>query len=178
MEMIVGDKVWLRPVSMDDVTGLYLSWLNDDDVTRGLETVPKPYTMEMLKQYVIDMLANENTYMFILVDAESKKDIGTAKIHNINKKHSTCNLGLMIGEKSFWGKGYGQAAYAAAINFAFNQLNIRKIWEAANSNNVGSLAMCKKAGFEIEGQLKEQVLSDGKYVDKILLGLFNKNYKY
>ena len=175
--ILEGKRILLQRVSMDDVGAEYLSWLNDDDVTRGLDTISKPYTLEMLQQYISDVVKNENTYMFMVIDKESKKRIGTAKIHNINKTNNTCNLGLMIGDKNFWGKGYGQDAYNTAIEFAFSGLGIRKIWEMAHATNVASLSMCKKAGFQIEGVLKEQVLSEGKYVDKVLLGLFAINWK-
>ncbi|CAN5872056.1 GNAT family protein [soil metagenome] len=174
---IEGDKVILRRLVASDITAEYLAWLNDEDVTRGLETVARPYTHEMLSQYINDVLVNENTYMFMVLDKISGKTIGTAKVHNISKKNGTCNLGLMLGDKNFWGKGYGQDAYATAIDFAFNTLGIRKIWEMANANNIASLSMCKKAGFEIEGTLKEHTFSEGKYIDKVVLGLFAKNRK-
>ncbi len=174
---IEGDKVILRRLLLSDITAEYLAWLNDDDVTRGLETVPRPYTHEMLEQYIHDVIANENTYMFMVLDKATGKTIGTAKVHNISKKNGTCNLGMMIGDKNYWGKGYGQDTYNTAINFAFNTLGIRKIWEMANADNVASLSMCKKAGFQIEGQLKEHILSDGKYIDKIVLGLFARDRK-
>jgi RimJ/RimL family protein N-acetyltransferase len=172
-----GKLVILRRITMNDVTPEYLAWLNDDDVTRGLDTIVKPYPMEMLHKYVNEIVSDENTYMFMVVAKDSGKSIGTAKIHGINKKNGTCNLGMMLGNKNYWGKGYGQDTYMTAIDFAFTHLKIRKIWEAANENNIASLSMCAKAGFQEEGRLKEQVLSDGKYIDKILLGLFAKNWK-
>jgi len=177
MNLIEGKKIFLRKITIDDVTDEYLAWLNDDEVTKGLETVAKPYTMEMLRQYLHNVIATESTYMFMVIDKETGNKIGTAKCHSISKKNGTCNLGLMIGDKRFWGRGYGQDAYNTAIEYAFTHLKIRKIWEAANASNIGSLAMCKKSGFQIEGQLKEQVFSDGQYVDKILLGLFAKEWK-
>lgn len=175
--MVEGKKIALKKISIDDVTQEYVSWLNDDDVTKGLDTVVKPYSFEMLHKYVQDIIKTDTTYMFMIVDKESGKSIGTAKIHNISKKNGTCNLGLMIGDKFYWGKGYGQDAYNTSINYAFTVLNIRKIWELANSDNLASLSMCKKSGFEMEGSLKEQVYSNGKYVDKIVLGLFAEKWK-
>lgn len=175
--ILEGNKVILRRITMEDAGPLYLSWLNDDEVTKGLDTIAKPYTEEMMRKYVKDILANENTYMFMVIEKESGKAIGTAKIHNISTKNGTCNLGMMLGDKTTWGKGYGQDTYNTAIDYAFTKLGIRKIWEMANADNVASLSMCRKAGFQEEGRLKDQVFSGGKYVDKILLGLFATNWK-
>ncbi len=177
-ELIVeGDNILLKRVSLADITDEYLAWLNDDEVTKGLETVPKPYTFQMLERYIKDVLASESTYKFMVLDKISGKSIGTAKIHSISKKNGTCNLGIMIGDKNYWGKGYGHDAYTTAVDFAFDKLGIRKIWEMVDANNVSSLAIFKKTGFQIEGYLKEQSFSDGKYVDKAILGLFAKDRK-
>lgn len=175
--ILQGERLVLRRISLVDADELYLSWLNDDEVTRGLETTVKPYSMEMLQRYVKDVIANENIYMFMVVDKETGKSIGTTKIHNISKKNGTCNIGLMIGDKNFWGKGYGGDIYRTIVDFAFSGLGIRKIWEMVHSDNVASLAMFRKMGFVEEGRLKEQVWSDGKYVDNVLLGLFAINWK-
>ena|ERR1041385_6303325 len=175
--IIEGDKIFLRRITEQDITPEYVAWLNDPDVTRGLETVAQPYTEEMLRQYIHEVVGNENTWMFVVADKKSGKSIGTAKVHNINKKNGTCNLGLMLGDKNYWGKGFGQDAYNTAIDFAFKTLGIRKIWEMANATNAASLSMCKKAGFQVEGQLKEHTFSEGKYIDKILLGLFARDWK-
>ncbi len=175
--ILKGDRIELRRISIEDADATYLSWLNDDEVTRGLETIVKPYSLEMLHRYVTEIIANENSYMFMVVDVESGKKIGTTKIHNVSKKNGTCNIGLMIGDKNFWAKGYGGDIYRTAVDFAFTQLGIRKIWEMVHSDNTASLAMFRKIGFEEEGRLKEQVLSGGKFVDNVLLGMFAKNWK-
>jgi [ribosomal protein S5]-alanine N-acetyltransferase len=176
--MIEGKRIRMHRIRLEDANEEYLSWLNDEEVTKGLETVSKPYTMEMLQAYVSSILANpKGAWKFIMTDIATGEAIGTGKIHNISEKHGTCNLGLMIGNRNFWGKGYGNEAYDLLIGFAFRELKIRKIWEAANATNIPSMAMCKKAGFKEEGVLKEQVLSEGKYIDKILLGLFASDWQ-
>lgn len=175
--ILEGNAVTLRSITLEDAGSEYLSWLNDGEVTSGLETVAVPYTLNMLRDYITNIVADGNAFMFMVIEKKSGRPIGTAKVHNINKKNGTCNLGLMIGDKNSWGRGYGQDAYNTAIEFAFMQLGIRKIWEMAHANNAASLSMCKRAGFVEEGRLKEQVFSEGKYIDKVLLGLFAENWK-
>jgi len=174
--VITGHQVVLKKVTIEDANQEYLAWLNDPHVTKELETVSNPYTMEMLIAYVKGVLSSSNTQMFIVYDKATSIKIGTGKIHNISEKHGTCNLGLMIGDTNFWGKGYGQEAYRLLINFAFTELHIRKISEAANVTNAASIAMCKKMGFQEEGVLKKQVFSNGEYQDKVILGLFASDW--
>lgn len=174
--ILSDDKVSLRLITQDDAGERYLAWLNDSEVTKGLDTISKPYTIEMLSHYVSAAIADHLGYMFIIVDKETNLPIGTARVHNVNTKSATCNLGMMIGDKKHWGKGYGKKIYKLLITFAFQELNIRRIWEAAHANNVASLAMCEGLGFKREGVLREHIITESGPQDKILLGLLKKEW--
>lgn len=174
--MIEGEKVVLRPITKADASAEYLSWLNDDEVIKGLETVKKPYTMAMLEDYIDGVLKNPAAHMFMIFDKKTNKAIGTSKVHNINTAQGTCNLGMIIGDKSYWRGGYGSDALRTTIGYAFNTLGIRKICESVYSNNPAALLMDMKIGFVVEGVQKEQVLVDGKYIDKIIIALFARDW--
>ncbi|HET6990966.1 MAG TPA: GNAT family protein, partial [Bacteroidia bacterium] len=122
------------------------------------------------------ILNDGTSHMFMIVDKKSGKDIGTVKIHNHDKVNGICNLGMMIGNRNFWGSGYGPDTLKAAISYAFNNLNVRKICESVHSNNPRALLMDLKIGFHVEGVLKDQFFTEGKYVDKILIALFAKDW--
>jgi ribosomal-protein-alanine N-acetyltransferase len=174
--ILSGESVSLRLLRHEDANEVYLSWLNDSEVTKGLDTITKPYTIEMLTEYVNAAVADKFGYMFVIILHETNTPIGTARVHNINMKSATCNLGMMIGDKKQWGKGLGKKVYKLLIGFAFNHLNIRRIWEAAHADNLVSLAMCEGLGFKREGILREHILTNRGPVDKILLGLLKKEW--
>ena len=171
-----GESVSLRLLTPSDANEIYRSWLNDPEVTKGLDTISKPYTKEMLTAYVNAAIADRLGYMFVILENKTNTPIGTARVHNINLKSATCNLGMMIGDKSYWGKGLGKRVYKLLIEFAFNKLNIRRIWEAAHADNIVSLAMCEGLGFRREGIMREHILTDRGPMDKILLGLLQKEW--
>jgi [ribosomal protein S5]-alanine N-acetyltransferase len=174
--LLEGEGFVLRPIQFGDANEKYLAWLNDDEVTKGLETISKPYTMEMLQSYVSQVIEDKFGYMFMIEVNEGNHSIGTGRVHTINLKYATCNLGMMIGDKNYWGKGYGKKVYRLLIRFAFQDLNIRRIWEAAHADNVASLAMCEGLGFRREGILREHVLTDRGPMDKVMLGLLKKEW--
>ena len=174
--ILSGESVSLRLLRHEDANEVYLSWLNDSEVTKGLDTITKPYTIEMLSEYVNAAVADKSGYMFVIIANETNTPIGTARLHNINIKSGTCNLGIMIGDKKQWGKGMGTKVYRLLIFFAFNQLNIRRIWEAIHADNLISLAMFERLGFKREGILREHILTNRGPVDKILLGLLKKEW--
>lgn len=171
-----GKKVRLRQVTMNDVSDNYVSWLNDKEVTSGLVTSSMNYTKEMLHDYIAAVLVDDKAYMFMIHDKITDKVIGTIKLSNVDKATGICNLGIMIGDRNFWGGGFGTDALATAIDFAFNELNVRKICESVHSNNPRALVTDLKLGFRVEGVLKDQLIYDGKYIDKILIALFAKDW--
>jgi RimJ/RimL family protein N-acetyltransferase len=175
--LLQGDKLYMRLVSPDDAHPIYLNWLNDEKVTAGLETIVKPYTMAMLESYIQSAIQDTSGYLFMIHDRATNVPIGTGRLHSIHPKYATCNLGLMIGNTDFWGKGYGKEAYRLMIDYAFNALNIRRIWDLAHATNTASIAMCESLGFKREGVLREHILTPNGPMDKVVLGLLKKEWK-
>src|SRR5688572_27650888 len=102
----------LRPITVADATPHYLKWMNDEEVTRFLSTWDRRYTLGEIRDYLTNILANSSERMFAITDGSSHH-VGNIKIH-IDRQHNTGDIGLLIGEKSCWGRGYATAAILAA----------------------------------------------------------------
>ena len=112
---IIGNKIILKPVSLLDVTDEYVSWLNDKEVSHFLATIKQPYTKKMLFDYITAVVNDSSNCMFMIIDKVSGKSIGTIKLSNIDKINGVCNLGIMIGNKNYWGGGLGKEALRLVI---------------------------------------------------------------
>jgi len=168
-----SDDIYLRALSIDDVNQEYLSWLNNNDVTSGLVSGTFPSTMQELHNYVASKIADKNTVIFAICDINSNKHIGNIKIDNFDWISRTCELGILIGNKDFWGKGIGYASCELVCNYAFSALNIRKILLAVYSSNIAAIKVYEKLNFQLEGTLRNQVYLNGSFVDKHYMALFN-----
>lgn len=168
------ERTGLRPLTEADATDNYLSWLNDHEVTKGLETGVFPSTKESLLDFVKKISGSKDNIIFAIVDKKTNKHIGNIKLGNINWVHRHGELGILIGDKNAWGKGFGTDACKLLVQYAFEKLNLRKVWLAVFSNNPAAINIYKKIGFEEEGRLKEHVFSDGQFADKLLMSVFNK----
>ena len=78
----------------------------------------------------------------------------------------------MIGDKRYWGKGYGSEAISIMAHICYDKLQLRKITAGCYSNNTGMIKAFLNNGFKIEGVLKNQLKYKKKYVDHILFGCF------
>lgn len=172
--ILKGEKIYLRRLTEEDATQEYADWMNDPEVNQYLESRFYPQTIETTKAF-IRSVTNENNYQFGIFDKETNKHIGNIKIGSINHYHRFADIGFLIGEKSYWGKGIATEAIRLATEFAFNTLKLHKLWGGAYSPNMGSVRAFLKNGYQQEGAKKNQYLCHGVYVDDILFGKVNPN---
>lgn len=164
-----GERIFIRFLSEDDVTEEYLNWLRDIEVIRFLESRWKIFTLEDLKQYVRSINNSPYDYMFGIFLLDTGKHIGNIKIGNINFIHRFGDIGLLIGDKNYWSKGYGTEAIKLATRYAFEDLNLRCIIAGIYSNNIGSYRAFLKAGYEQVGVYRKKRFFNGSYVDEIIM---------
>ena len=100
---------------------------------------------------------NKDNIFLAIVLKDNKKHIGNIKIGPINWYHRLAEIGIMIGEKDCWGKGYAAEAISLLADFAFSKLNLHKLTAGCYEQNQGSLKAFQKAGFEVE-EVKKSTL--------------------
>ena len=171
---ICGEKIYLRPIEISDVTKNYVKWLNNERINQFLETRFTKHTLDNLKDYVTKIQNDSNFLFFAIIKNDSKKHIGNIRLGPINLIHKSTDMGILIGDMDSWGKGYATDAIKTLTNFSFNNLNLHKITAGLYEENVGSLKAFLKSGFELEGFRKEQFLFNKKYVGHMLVGKINK----
>jgi RimJ/RimL family protein N-acetyltransferase len=171
---LTGKNVYLRAISQSDATSNYLSWLNDPEVTHGLASGTFPTNMESLNSFLSGVVENRDIVMFAICDMSTHLHIGNIKLDRFDWISRTCELGLLIGDRTYWGKGIGSEVMNLVTRFAFEDLDIRKISLTVYSNNPAAIRLYEKVGFETEGVLKNHIYSKNSYIDKIWMSIFRK----
>ncbi|MFH1575749.1 MAG: GNAT family protein [Candidatus Nealsonbacteria bacterium] len=179
--MLKGKKVLLRPVRKSDVS-LFLKWFNDQEVTQYL-LMYLPIT-EIDEEKWIEKLSTERAGadVIFVIEAITGADketvpIGTCGLQNIRPKDRDADLGIAIGEKDYWEKGYGTETMALLIKYGFEQLNLHRISSRAIEFNERSRNLHKKLGFRQEGRFRKAMFRNNRYWDHILFGLLRKEWK-
>lgn len=165
-----GGPLYLREVRLEDVNENYYRWMNDPDVTRFLESRFYPHSLESLRQFVTGKQGDRNNVFLAIVLHDGDRHIGNIKLGPIDWIHRLGEIGILIGEKDCWGKGYASQAICLLADYAFNRLDLYKLTAGCYGNNEGSTRAFEKAGFVREGVRKEHFFCDGTRVDLILLG--------
>lgn len=167
---IKSKKVALFQIKDGDVDEDYVAWLNDPFVNQYLESRFDKHTIESTTRFVTLMLESETDLLLGIRDVDSGKHVGNIKLGLFNKYHRTAEIGLLIGDKSVWGKGLATDALGMVVDLA-RTLEMRKLTAGCYSSNIGSKRVFEKIGFEVEGVRKAQVLSNNRAEDLTLLGL-------
>ena len=171
-----GKKVDLRPIRASDINPTYLSWLNDAEVTKHIETGQFPVSKQDLDAFYRHIKKSKTDVMFAIIERKTGLHIGNIKLGGINWVHRYADLGIMIGNKQYWGKGCGSEACTLLLEYAFNRLNLNKVFLGIYATFTSAIKAYQKAGFKIEGKLKNMLVIDGKYTDKVLMGILSSEY--
>ena len=175
---INGNNIFLVPFADRHLhDSRYLEWLNDIEVTRylGRDEYLKETMFADVEPYVHSIWENDRAHFFAVHKIDDDAFIGTAKVNfgdDLSKRTRSADIGIMIGDRSCWGKGIATESLSVVCRYAFDELNARKLTAGAMRDNVAMVKAFKRVGFSEEGCLRKRNLVADKYCDHILLGCF------
>jgi len=153
--MIVGSKVILREKKLSDARNDYI-WETDPELAY-LDAVPPVDTTfsQYLSEYASNLRNCPPTSCRLAVDTIDKKHIGNCSYYNINETRGETELGIMIGDRDYWDKGYGTAAVITLVNHIFRQTKIKRIYLKTLDSNERAQKCFRKCGFTRCGHMKK-----------------------
>jgi len=168
-------SLFLEPLSSSHASERYVNWLNDNEVNKYLET-KSGYTIEKLNEY-LESIEKNNVSAWAIHLKQKGTHIGNVKIDPISFRNRTAEYGILIGERTSWGKGYAYEASEKIFDFCFTNLNLRKITLGVVSANQSAVKLYERMGFEKEGLLKSHCFHDGQWQDVLRMALFSDKNK-
>lgn len=169
-------RIFLRALSLNDANGPYLTWLNDPEVNRYLETRFQSWSQSKLENYIHQFVNNSNEFLFAICLLDGGIHIGNIKLGPVNWNHRFGEIGLLIGEKNYWGNGFASEAIGLMCKFAFDNLKLHKLKAGCYAENEGSVRAFLRNGFVVEGCLKKQWFIENRYQDGLQFGLLSEDY--
>ena len=158
---IIGNKCYLSPIDRADVEE-FTKWVNDLEVTRTLSifNLNINYDVEL---DIIDKISKDHNYS--IIDIKNDKLIGIVGLSNIDYLHRTAEIGIFIGDKSYWNKGYGEEAMKLLLKYSFSYLNLRNVMLRVYSYNHSAIKCYEKIGFKMIGKRRNAIQFDMKEHD-------------
>ncbi len=169
-----GDRIHLRIINKSDLDQM-IAWLNTDEISQVMGYLPI-FTIENQTQWYEEMISTDNTYVFAICINDSNKHIGNVGLGNIDYINRNAMLNIFIADKEMQGKGYGTETIRLILKFAFNRLNLHRIYLQTSERFTAALKMYEKIGFIKEGIKREHYYRNGDYEDKLLFSILRDEF--
>lgn len=171
-----GSKVWLRPLSHEDLGDRYLGWLNDPEVNAHSARAGRRYTMSDLTRYLDEANASTNRLLLGMFTNDGDIHIGNVLLHVIDFTAGVADLSNLIGERDYWGRGIIVDADSQVIHFGFQALGLAKIVMGNIAPHRASTFKSTRLGARLEAKLRGQAIFRGERVDVLRFGLFQNEF--
>ena len=166
----------LRPVEEPDLP-LFVRWFNDPEVRYWLSMSDGPeFTLEAEQEWYEEMRADPWRVVWC-IETEDGQPIGNLGLHAIDETHGRATLGISIGEKAYWGRGYGTEALRAVLRYAFEEMELRRVVLEADEDNARGIRCYEKCGFVREGLLRAHRLRHGEPVNGVIMSVLREEWE-
>lgn len=165
----------LRKLSASDYT-TYHDWRNDIEVMETTSPQLDIYTLEETEQYISAIVSQSTAKGYLIEYKETEQTVGIVSLINIDYKNRSAECIIDIGVKDMWGKGIGTAAISLILEFAFNELNLQRVYLQVFSFNERAIKLYEKMGFVHEGKFRQALYRSGKWHDIVIMGILKDEY--
>lgn len=157
--MIIGSKVILRDKRLSDALNDY-TWRTDPELAR-LDAAPV-LTITFPKyrsDYASELRYSSSTRHRLAIDTLDGKHIGNCGYYDIDETKGEAELGIMIGNRDYWDRGYGADAVTTLVSHIFRQTNLKRLYLKTLDSNSRAQKCFKKCSFSSCGHLNKDEYS-------------------
>lgn len=147
------------------------------EVTKTTSPSPKIFTLEDERKWFTEIGKKTDDKVLAIIAKKNNKTIGSIGLHKIDTTERRASLGIMIGDKNYWGRGYGREALVLMLDFAFTVLNLHSVYLGVFAFNKRGLRAYKAVGFTEYGRGREAHFWGGKYYDIIQMDILDREFK-
>lgn len=169
-------NIYLRGLENKDYK-TSVNW-RQDTIIWDMVVGPRYYVSETYEKIWVDQHINDQTKNLVLGVCEKTNNqlIGYVYLNNIDYHNRNAIFAKLIGDRAFWGKGYGTQATMLMLYHAFYELGLKRVYAVQLLNNHASIRVNQKCGFVNEGILRKAVFKSGNYQDLNIMGVLKEDY--
>lgn len=172
---IESEKIYLRPYDSEKDLSLFHFGKNSEEVRETLFLF-SPITKFQVTDEMDNWIKKKENILFTICEKSSDIPIGITGLFRIDSISRAALFFISIYDPDFWSKGYGKEATKLVLKYSFDILNLNRIQLHVSKDNIKGVKAYEKAGYVIEGTLREAMYHNNKYVDFYVMGILRKEY--
>lgn len=177
MSLLVGDLVRLSELRATDID-VVMPWFRDYAFLRLLDDdAVRPLPREAQQKWYEEAAKATDAYHFAIRTLDGDRLIGNCSLFDNDRRSRTAMYGIGIGDKAYWGRGYGTDATRLALRAAFDELNYHRVELESFAFNARAIRAYEKAGFVREALLRQAIFRDGAYCDVVIMGVLKEEWR-
>jgi RimJ/RimL family protein N-acetyltransferase len=173
--MFKGEKVILRPNKAEDIPRL-LEFAQDVDLFGLGSDYPSAYSLERTRANYESWMKEDSHKAFFAIEADDKY-IGDCGLMGLGDPHGSAELGIRIGDRAYWGRGYGRDAVRLLLHYGFHYLGLRRIVLTTHAKNPRAIRCYLACGFVEEGRPRKAIWLEGEYVDLVNMSILRDEWQ-
>jgi RimJ/RimL family protein N-acetyltransferase len=178
-DLFRGELVRLTSEEPDFRAKVEVNWQRDSEFHRLADGDPAELTSEKKIKEWFEKNAEggfkPERYPFSIRTLGDDKLIGFLGL-GLNLIHSEVWVGIGLGDRDYWGKGYGTDAMKLGVRYSFMELGAQRVSLGLHEYNLRALRSYEKAGFRLEGRTRQDMLREGKRTDTLWMGVLRDEW--
>jgi RimJ/RimL family protein N-acetyltransferase len=172
-----GELVRLTAATSDKDAETLASWSGDTEFQRLLDSDPaRPMSVKKVKED-LEEEPKPDQFGFLIRTLADDRLIGFVGLGGVSGSNGDAWLGIGIGDRAYWGKGYGTDAVRVILRYAFTELNLHRVTLGVFDYNTRAIRSYEKAGFVVEGRMRQELARDGRRWDAIYMGILRDEWE-
>jgi ribosomal-protein-alanine N-acetyltransferase len=174
--MIEGKTIELRCIEHEDLPQI-AEWRNQKEIRKYFFN-KSLISMSAQEKWFERYLEDPSKEIFTAVSKQTAKPVGMIGLYEIDANNHKAEIGsTMVGDPAMWGKGIAAEMIGLVLKYAFEDLNLNRIYAYAVEYNAGSVRVKEKCGFQVEGTLRQDHYANGRFYDVQLLGITREDWE-
>lgn len=173
-----GALVRLRPPDLADAEH-GRRWIGDPEVMRLLGGAAYQFSLPAEQEFLRSKLTADWEHgVFLAIETlDERRHIGNIELRSLHAESRRGEIGVVIGERDFWSRGYGEDAMRLICRFGFEDLDLHRIELTVGAGNPRARRCYEKVGFRAEGAKREHRYIAGRYHDTLIMGLLRREFE-
>ena len=172
-----GELVRLAAMNPEEIGPLLSRWDRDSMRLRLGDSEPRVlYSEKALRSWVEKRIEQEASFNFAIRTLADDRVVGDIGLGGLRWNHGDTFVGIALGDRDDWNKGYGTDAMRVLLRYAFTELNLHRVTLGVFDYNPRAIRSYEKAGFKLEGRMRGNLHREGRRWDELVMGILRREW--